>query len=218
MRPFRVVSSANFRSLTEGSLDVQSFMYREKSSGERTQPWGAPVLIVRVLDENFPSFTSCCLSIRKAVDPLTDRGGDGELYQFILKGVRDDDVKGGAEVYKQDLHISPWSVQMLQDEVQSHFDCIIHRPVCSVGKPQRGPVRVQCCPSDKPNQSFKWFHDHSRQSHRFVVIKSCSFGFLWDGDDGGAFEAWGDFAQLQGSVEDLCEDGASWSAQRYKSF
>ncbi len=31
-------------------------------------------------------------------------------------------VKSGAEVYKQDPYISPWSVQMLQDEVQSHDD------------------------------------------------------------------------------------------------
>ncbi len=38
VRPMTVVSSANFRSLTEGSLDVQSLVYREKSSGERTQP------------------------------------------------------------------------------------------------------------------------------------------------------------------------------------
>ncbi len=29
-----MVSSENFRSLTEGSLDVQSLVYREKSSGE----------------------------------------------------------------------------------------------------------------------------------------------------------------------------------------
>ncbi len=29
--------SANLRSLTEGSLDVQSLVYREKSSGEKTQ-------------------------------------------------------------------------------------------------------------------------------------------------------------------------------------
>ncbi len=35
-------------------------------------------------------------------------------------GIWDDGVKNGAEVYKQDPHISPWSVQMLQDEVQSH--------------------------------------------------------------------------------------------------
>ncbi len=97
--------------------------------------------IVRVLDENFPCLTSCCLSV-EAVDPLTDRGGGGELCQFILKVVWDDGVKSRAEIYKQDPHISPCSVQMLQDEVQSHVDCIIHRPVCSVGKLQgrKGPV------------------------------------------------------------------------------
>ncbi len=83
----------------------------------------------------FPaSLPAACLS--RSSDSLTDGGGDGELCQFILKGVRYDGVKSGAEVYKQDPHISPWSVQMLQDEVQSHVDCIIYRPVCSVGKLQ----------------------------------------------------------------------------------
>ncbi len=48
--------------LDGGSLDLQSLVYREKSSGERTQPWGAPVLIVRVLDENFASLAAACLS------------------------------------------------------------------------------------------------------------------------------------------------------------
>ncbi len=38
MRPISAVSSANFRSLTEGSLDKQSLVWRDKSSGERTQP------------------------------------------------------------------------------------------------------------------------------------------------------------------------------------
>ncbi len=86
----------------------------------------------------------CLLPVcQEAGDPLTDGGGDGELCQFILKGVRDDGVKSGAEVYKQ----VPWSVQMLQDEV----DCIIHRPVCSVGKLQG----VQWRPSDKPKPIFQ---------------------------------------------------------------
>ncbi len=67
MKPISVASSADFRSLTEGSLDVQLLVYREKSSGERTQPWGAPVLIVRVLDESFSSLTSCYLTVRKLV-------------------------------------------------------------------------------------------------------------------------------------------------------
>ncbi len=41
------------------------FGVEEKRNGERTQPWGAPVLIVRVLDVYFPSLTTCCLSVRK---------------------------------------------------------------------------------------------------------------------------------------------------------
>ncbi len=36
-----MVSSANFRSLIEGSLDVQSSVYREKSTGESTSADGA---------------------------------------------------------------------------------------------------------------------------------------------------------------------------------
>ncbi len=41
---------------------------------------------------------------------------------------------------------------------------------------------------------------------RSVVMKSSNFGVLWDEDDAGAFKAWGDFAQLQWSVEELCEE------------
>ncbi len=41
------------------------------------------------------------------------------------------------------------------------------------------------------------------------LVRYSNLGFLWDGADGGAFEAWGDFAQLPWSVEDLCEDGGA---------
>ena len=47
--------------------EVQLFVYREKSRGERTQPWGDPVLIVWDTDKCFPSFTRCFLSDRKSV-------------------------------------------------------------------------------------------------------------------------------------------------------
>ncbi len=90
----------------------------------------------------FPASLPVC---QEAGDPLTDGDGDGELCQFILKGVQDDGVKSRAEVYKQDPHISPWSVQMLQDEVQSHVDCIIHIPACSVANcrgSSKGPVEA----------------------------------------------------------------------------
>ncbi len=40
-----------------------------------------------------------------------------------------------------------------------------------------------------------------------MVIKASGFGLFGDGNDGGAFEAAGNSAQLQRSVEDLCKDG-----------
>ncbi len=40
---------------------------REEQWGENTALGGAAELIVRVLYENFPSLTSCCLSVRKHV-------------------------------------------------------------------------------------------------------------------------------------------------------
>ncbi len=63
LNPLSVSRLVTFLNEAEGTLDVQSLVYSEKSSGERTQPWGAPVLILRVLDESFPSLSSCCLSV-----------------------------------------------------------------------------------------------------------------------------------------------------------
>ncbi len=45
------------------------------------------------------------------------------------------------------------------------------------------------------------------RSNRSVIVKASDFGLFGDGNDGGAFEAAGNFAQLQRSVEDLCKDG-----------
>ncbi len=49
-------------------------------------------------------------------------------------------LKAELKFTNRTLTLSPWSVQMLQDEVLSHVDCIIHRPVCSVGKLQGSGV------------------------------------------------------------------------------
>ncbi len=53
------------------------------------------------------------------------------------------------------------------------------------------------------NQFLKLLHEDRCYCQRSVVVKSCYLGFLWDGDDGGAFEAGRDFTQLQRSIEDL---------------
>ncbi len=119
------------------------------------------MLIVRVLDENFFQFHYLLPVCQEAGDPLTDGGGDGELCQFILKGLWDDGVKSGAESTNWFLTIRPWSVQMLQDEVQS---MLLHHPqTCLLCRQTAGgPVRVQWRPSDKPKPVFKRFHDDRR--------------------------------------------------------
>ena len=55
MRPTRVVSSANFRSLTDGWREVQRLVYRENGAGDRTQPCGEPVLVDLELEMLFPA-------------------------------------------------------------------------------------------------------------------------------------------------------------------
>ncbi len=52
-------------------------------------------------------------------------------------------LKAELKVHKQDPCISPWFVQMLEDVVQSHVDCIIHRPVLLGKQTAGGPARVQ---------------------------------------------------------------------------
>ncbi len=67
MRPISVVSSANFRSLAEGFLEVQSLVYLgEQQWGENSCLRSSSADHVGVLDENFPSFR-CCLFVRKLV-------------------------------------------------------------------------------------------------------------------------------------------------------
>ncbi len=68
-----------------------TLVYREKSIGESTHPWGAPVLIVRVLMWVYPASL--------AGDPLTDWGGHGELGQFVWEKVRHDGIEGRTEVH-----------------------------------------------------------------------------------------------------------------------
>ena len=57
MRPTRVVSSANFRSLTDGWREVQLLVYKENRAGERKQPCGEPVLVDLEQEMLFSSFT-----------------------------------------------------------------------------------------------------------------------------------------------------------------
>src|SRR4029434_8482874 len=66
MRPRMVVSSASFRMMLELCVATQSCVYREYSRGLSTQPCGAPVLSVMLLEVLLPTRTACGLSLRKS--------------------------------------------------------------------------------------------------------------------------------------------------------
>ncbi|XP_058015868.1 RING finger protein 141 isoform X1 [Ahaetulla prasina] len=84
MRPITVVSSANLSSSTDGFFEMQSLVYREKRSGESTQPWGGAVLIVQVTDVILLSFTCCFLFVRKLMIHLQVCLGTASWFMCIL--------------------------------------------------------------------------------------------------------------------------------------
>ena len=61
-----MVSSANLMMVLVGWVGVQSWVYKEYSSGLSTQPCGEPVLRVMVEERWGPSFTVCGRFERKS--------------------------------------------------------------------------------------------------------------------------------------------------------
>lgn len=80
---------------------------------------------------------------QEAGDPLTGSWRHAELGEFGREKFRHDGVKSRTKVHKQDPGISSRAVEVLQDVMQPHIHCIIHRPVCPVGKLQR--VQLVAC-------------------------------------------------------------------------
>ena len=59
IKPWMVESSANFKRQTWILFsETQSFVYIVNITGDRTQPWGAPVLVV-ILSEKMSLFENC---------------------------------------------------------------------------------------------------------------------------------------------------------------
>ncbi len=139
MRPIRVVSSANFG---------------KKSSGERTQPWGAPVLFVWVLDENFPSLTSCFLSVRKLVIHWQMEVGTESCvslfwrmsWMMVLKA----ELKSTNRILTQVPGLSRCCRMKCSPMLTASFtDLLLYKQTA------RGPISVQWRPSDKPKPVFQ---------------------------------------------------------------
>src|SRR4029434_382009 len=125
MRPITDVLSADFRSLTDGSPEVQSLVYREEQWGEHTSLGGTSADCPGA-GYNFSQPHLLLPVYQEVCNPLTGGGMHSELGEFGEEDFWDDGVKRRAEVYKQHLFIRTWGVEVLQDVVQPHVDCIIH--------------------------------------------------------------------------------------------
>ena len=71
---------------------------------------------------------------------------------------------------------------MLEDEVESHVNCVIYRPVGSVGKLQWVEEVVGDGLEVGQHEALKGLHYHRGQGNWSVVIKASAF---WERDDGG---------------------------------
>ena len=94
------VVSANFRSLTDWCPDVQLLVYRENSRGEKIQPWGDPMLMVRVSETCSPQphkLPSVCQEVR---NPPAHGVRHIKLGELVTEQSWDDRIEGRAEVHK----------------------------------------------------------------------------------------------------------------------
>ena len=73
-------------------MGVQSCVYREYRSGLSTQPWGEPVLRVRVEEQVVPTLTVCGRSVRKFLIQAQIEGGESDVGQLVHQDVRNDGV------------------------------------------------------------------------------------------------------------------------------
>ena len=78
---------------------------------------------------------------------------------------------------------------MLEDEVKGHVNCIVYRPVGSVGKLQGVQERVSDGFEVKQHKALKCLHHYRGQGDGSVIIESSDLSFFGDGDDGGGLEA-----------------------------
>lgn len=149
IRPMAMEPCAIFMSFTDWSAEVWSFMYRKKSSGERTHLWGAPVLVILVQK-------------RKDAPPLVIhwRVGAGAVSWWAPGGERQIPKGGGvedwAEVQKQDPGVLPCLVKYTIYRPQVYWITCSH--VYPISKLQE--VEQRKCVVLPQHQSLKGFHDH----------------------------------------------------------
>ena len=138
-------------------------------------------------------------------DPPAGGLRHAQLCQLVPEKSWGDGIECGAEVHKQDPGVGVGGVEVLEDEVESHVDCVVYRPVGSVGKLQWVEEVVGEGLEVGQHEALKGLHYYRGQGDWSVVIKACDPLLLGNGDDGGCFEAGGYNTFSQGGVEDVRE-------------
>lgn len=115
----------------------------EKSSGERTHPWGVPVRCRCWDNASQPHLLSPIGE--GVVNPQRCGGATQVTWESFV--FQDFWVKRWAEVHKRDPCICPWGVKVLE------IKCIPlhHPPTCLPGGQTSGG------PAGRPLMSFRWF-------------------------------------------------------------
>ena len=151
----------------------------EKSSRERTEPLGAPVLMCQVLDMMLLSLIWCLLSVRKLVIQLVD-GGTLSWVSFQWR------ITWCTQIGSSSM---PLGVEGIQDEVQCYVACIIQQPVYQVSKLQG--VQLGGCP---PGGSITVVQRIS--SPQISGQKACSHLIQWWGASWGLGWWWSAWSRM----------------------
>lgn len=87
------MSLANSTGLMEGWLEVQTFVYRDNTYGERTQPCGAPPHIGCEGDRQLAVKLHLCIPVGSVCNSLAAGAGYLLLHQLCVQTAGEDNIK-----------------------------------------------------------------------------------------------------------------------------
>lgn len=146
---------------------MQSLVYTENSSGERTHPWVHQCLLPRCWMWCFPATRSASCCLQSGVWWSTNiRGRHCELGELLVGELRSNGMECWAEIHEHDFHISPWVSRWWR------IWCSPMLIVSSTDQTKLQGVKQLSCHTFQvaQHQPLKESHDHRCQDDGSVVI------------------------------------------------
>ncbi|CAB1436153.1 unnamed protein product [Pleuronectes platessa] len=161
------------------------------------------VLMVQGSETSLPSLTHYLLSVRKSLIQL--QVGSGTLSCVNLSRRRARVMVWNVELKSTNRipGVGAGGVKVLEDEVESHVDCLVYRPVGSVGKLQRVKEVVGYGLEMGQHKALKGLHYYRGQGDWSVVVKAFDPLLFGNGDD--------DVQQLMVNKEGVPHEQEQWS-------